>query len=51
MVNEAEFAYSQGTISSRYTAGAIANTPAVYQQLTNNTAYTDPYGRIPAISF
>jgi Carboxypeptidase regulatory-like domain/TonB-dependent Receptor Plug Domain len=51
MVNEVEFAYSQGTISSQYTAGAAANAPAVYQGLTNNTAYTDPYSRIPAISF
>ncbi len=51
MVNEAEFAYTQGTISSAFTAGSIANDPAVAQQLTNNTAYLDPYGRIPGISF
>jgi Carboxypeptidase regulatory-like domain/TonB-dependent Receptor Plug Domain len=51
MVNEVEFAYSQGTISSQYTPDAVANAPAVYQGLTNNTAYIDPYGRIPAISF
>jgi hypothetical protein len=51
MVNEAEFAYTQGTISSQYTAGAIATEPAVSGGLTNNTAYTDPYGRIPGISF
>ncbi|HEY2468896.1 MAG TPA: TonB-dependent receptor, partial [Terracidiphilus sp.] len=51
MVNEAEFAYTQGTISSAFTAGSIANNPAIAQQLTNNTAYNDPYGRIPGISF
>lgn len=51
MVNEAEFAYSQGTISSSFTAGSIATSSAISSQLTNNTAYTDPYGRIPQISF
>ena len=51
MVNEAEFAYSQGTISSSFTPGSIANSPAVASGLTNNTAYTDPYGRIPGVSF
>jgi len=51
MVNEAEFAYTQGTISSSFTAGSIANDPAIAKQLTNNTAYLDPYGRIPGISF
>jgi hypothetical protein len=51
MVNEAEFAYTQGTISSAFTAGSIANNPTIAQQLTNNTAYVDPYGRIPGISF
>ena len=51
MVNEAEFAYTQGTISSSFTPGSIANSPSISQQLTNNTAYTDPYGRIPGISF
>jgi len=51
MVNEAEFAYSQGTISSSFTPGSIATSSAVASQLTNNTVYTDPYGRIPGISF
>lgn len=51
MVNELEFAYSQGTISSTFTPGAIINDPAVSKALTNNTTYTDPYGRIPNISF
>jgi hypothetical protein len=51
MVNEAEFAYTQGTITSSIESGAIINSPAVAQQLTNNTAYKDPYGRIPNIIF
>jgi len=51
IVNEAEFAYSQGTISSSFTPGSIATSPSVASQLTNNTVYTDPYGRIPGISF
>ena len=51
MVNEAEFAYTQGTISSSFTPGSIATSPAVSGALTNNTAYNDPYGRIPGISF
>ncbi len=51
MVNEAEFAYSQGTINSSYEPGAIVNSPTVSKQLTNNTAYADPYGRIPNITF
>jgi hypothetical protein len=51
MVNEAEFAYTQGTISSQFVPGAIANSSTVSSGLTNNTAYTDPYGRIPAITF
>lgn len=50
MVNEAEFAYSQGTISSQFTPGAIDNSPTVRNELTNKTTYTDPYGRIPNIS-
>ncbi|HEX3660448.1 MAG TPA: TonB-dependent receptor [Acidobacteriaceae bacterium] len=51
LVNEAEFAYSQGTISSSFTPGSIATSPSIASQLTNNTAYKDPYGRIPGISF
>ncbi|HEY3990892.1 MAG TPA: TonB-dependent receptor [Acidobacteriaceae bacterium] len=51
MVNEAEFAYTQGTISSQFTPGNIATSSAVSGGLTNNTAYTDPYGRIPGITF
>ena len=50
MVNEAEFAYSQGTISSSFEPGAIDNSPTVAKALTNKTTYTDPYGRIPNIA-
>ncbi|MGA7523060.1 MAG: TonB-dependent receptor [Acidobacteriaceae bacterium] len=48
MVNEVEFAYSQGTI-----AGALsgqANSSSLLSSLSNNYAYTDPYGRIPSVS-
>ncbi|MGB7353443.1 MAG: TonB-dependent receptor, partial [Acidobacteriaceae bacterium] len=48
MVNEVEFAYSQGTI-----AGALsgqANSPSLLASLSNNYAYTDPYGRIPSVA-
>ncbi len=48
MVNELEFAYSQGTIG-----GALSgpgNTPSVLSSLTNNLAYPDPYGRIPSVT-
>ena len=51
MVNEAEFAYSQGEISASFFPGAAIDSAAFKNQLTNNTAYTDPYGRNPNISF
>jgi hypothetical protein len=51
MVNEAEFAYSQGTISSAFTPGSIATSSSVSSELTNNTEFKDPYGRIPQIYF
>lgn len=51
MVNEAEFAYTQGTINSSFVSGDVINSSSVGSALTNNTAYTDPYGRIPNISF
>lgn len=51
MVNEAEFAYSQGTISSTFQPGAIADSPTVAKALTGDTAYKDPYGRIPTFYF
>ena len=49
LVNEAEFAYSQGEIQT--TLSGVANSPAVLSALTNNYAYKDPYGRIPTITF
>ncbi len=51
MVNEAEYAYTQGSISSAFTSGSIATNPAIAAQLTNNTEYKDPYGRIPGFGF
>jgi hypothetical protein len=51
MVNEAEFAYTQGSISSSFEPTAIMTSPAVYSALTNNFKYTDPYGRIPNLTF
>ncbi|AXC11557.1 Oar protein [Acidisarcina polymorpha] len=49
IVNEAEFAYSQGAINASLTG--VANSPSVYSSLTNNFAYIDPYGRVPSITF
>ena len=48
MVNEVEFAYSQGTI--RGALSGAANSPSVLSSLTNNLANPDPYGRIPSVS-
>ena len=48
MVNEVEFAYSQGTIGG--VLSGQANSASVLGSLTNNTAYKDPYGRIPSVS-
>ena len=51
MVNEVEFAYTQGEIHSAYLPGAFIDSASVAQALTGKTAYTDPYGRNPGISF
>jgi hypothetical protein len=48
MVNEVEFAYSQGTIAG--VLSGQANSPSVLSSLTNNLANPDPYGRIPSAS-
>jgi Carboxypeptidase regulatory-like domain len=48
MVNEVEFAYSQGTING--TLSGPANSPSLLASLTNNLANPDPYGRIPSVS-
>ncbi len=49
VVNEAEFVWSQGTYHSTIASGQFATSPTVNSALTNNWAYTDPYGRVPAI--
>jgi hypothetical protein len=48
MVNEVEFAYSQGTINS--VLSGPSNSPSVLSSLTNNLANPDPYGRIPSVT-
>jgi hypothetical protein len=48
MVNEVEFAYSQGTISGALSGAA--NSSSILSSLTNNLANPDPYGRIPSVS-
>ena len=48
VVNEIEFVDSWGAINANLSA--IANSPAFTSQLTNNTAYPDPYGRAPNVS-
>jgi hypothetical protein len=48
MVNEVEFAYSQGTINGALSGPA--NSSSVLASLTNNLAHPDPYGRIPSVS-
>ena len=49
VVNEVEFVDSWGAINSDLT-NALANSPAFTGQLTNNTAFADPYGRAPNVS-
>jgi hypothetical protein len=51
MVNEAEFAYTQGETKATFFPDAVVDSPTVAKQLTNATAYIDPYGRIPSITF
>lgn len=51
MVNEAEFAYTQGELFSVFNAGDAADSAAFRKDLTNQTQYQDPYGRIPNIAF
>ncbi len=50
IVNEVEFVDSWGAINSVLT-NAIADSAAFTSTLTNQTAYSDPYGRAPNISF
>ncbi len=51
IVNEAEFVWAQGSIAANLNSGDVANSPTVSSALTNNWTYTDPYGRIPSVSF
>jgi hypothetical protein len=48
MVNEVEFAYSQGTIKGALSGAS--DSPSVLSSLTNNLANPDPYGRIPSVT-
>ena len=48
MVNEVEFAYSQGTISGALSGQA--NSSSLLSSLTNQLAYKDPYNRIPSVN-
>ncbi|HMG85043.1 MAG TPA: TonB-dependent receptor [Terracidiphilus sp.] len=50
IVNEVEFVYAQGTYNSTIASGQFATSSTVNGQLTNNWAYNDPYGRVPAVS-
>src|SRR5579871_321608 len=49
VVNEVEFVDSWGAINADLT-GALTNSPSFTGQLTNNTAYKDPYGRAPNVA-
>jgi len=51
IVNEVEFVWAQGTYNSTIQSGQFATSASVNSALTNNWAYPDPYGRVPAISF
>jgi Carboxypeptidase regulatory-like domain/TonB-dependent Receptor Plug Domain len=50
IVNEAEFVYAQGTYNSTIAGGQFATSPTQFEAMTNNWAYTDPYGRMPALN-
>jgi len=49
VVNEFEFAYSQGTYYSAIKSGQFATSSSVNSSLTNQWA-PDPYGKVPAVS-
>ena len=49
VVNEFEFAYSQGTYFSKIKSGQFATSSDINNQLTNQWS-PDPYGKVPAIS-
>jgi hypothetical protein len=48
VVNEIEFVDAWGAINANLSG--VANSPSFNAQLTNNTAYKDPYGRAPNVS-
>src|ERR1700722_2137647 len=48
VVNEIEFVDAWGAINANLSG--VANSPSFNTQLTNNTAYKDPYGRAPNVS-
>jgi hypothetical protein len=50
IVNELEFVYAQGTYQSNIASGQFATSPTLFSAMTNNWAYTDPYGRMPGVS-
>ena len=50
IVNEVEFVYAQGTYNSTIASGQFATSSTVNSAITNNWAYKDPYGRVPAVS-
>ncbi|HEY3628357.1 MAG TPA: TonB-dependent receptor [Terracidiphilus sp.] len=49
VVNEFEFAYSQGTYYSAIKSGQFATSSAINGQLTNQWA-PDPYGKVPGVA-
>lgn len=48
VINEVEFVNAWGAINA--TLNGTANNPSFTGQLTNNTAFRDPYGRAPNVS-
>ncbi len=50
IVNEVEFVWAQGTYHSSIDSGQFATSATANSALTNNWAYKDPYGRVPAIT-
>jgi hypothetical protein len=50
IVNEVEFVYAQGTYHSTIESGQFATSTSAFSAMTNNWAYTDPYGRMPAVT-
>ncbi len=50
MINEFEFVWAQGTYTSAPVPNQFFNSTSIFDELTNNWAYTDPYGRNPNVS-